>query len=289
MMSGKRDNTFALMVTSHSRTDKYIPAIRNLLDVFWAEYSPRYFVTDGTSQRSEDVFSFPGLSWVELFSAGLNRIKLERPLTTHIFHMLEDHCPLRQCDSERLDRIFRMAASHNLDAVSFPTYCWPWSETDSTVYPDGLVRTWRSIETATLGNELLAIVPHDFFRYFQVQPTLWRLDYLQAVCANAIAQGIADAWTFEAMRWQNAGRHYVSSYNWPTVHHGFLAQGRLNPAAILYLDRERAAISHRAFVREAIGVESPILFDSIQMLLRTQRWIRRGLAGVKGRVMEKAR
>ena len=211
MTSVERDETIAFIVTTHSRTEKYIPLVRTLVDTFWPEHPPLAFLTDGISQPSADVISIPGLTWLDLLAAGLARIKQQRPQTKHVFHMLEDHCPLRRCDGERLDRIFAIARRNNLDAVSFPTYYWPWNETESTIYPDGLVRTWRRTETLQLDDELLAMVPLDFFRYFQVQPTLWRFDYLEAACANAKPQGIADAWTFEAMRWPNAGRHYVSA------------------------------------------------------------------------------
>jgi len=288
VISTKQDGAIAFLVTSHSRTDKYIPLVRDLLDTFWSEHPPWYFLTDGVSQPSGDILSFPGLTWIELFSAGLARIRRDRPQTKYVFHMLEDHCPLRPCDGDRLGRIFEIAGRNELAVVSFPTYSWPWHETDATIYPDGLVRTWRLTETVELDGELLAVVPPDFFRYFQVQPALWRLDYLEAACVYAMAQGVTDAWAFEAMRWPNVGRHYVSRFDWPTVHHGFLVQGKLNPAAIVYLDRKRAAPSHRALVRDAIGIESPMLFDSIQMLIRTKRLIRRGLAGVKKRVSAKA-
>jgi len=277
----ERDGTVALIVTTYSRTEKYIPLVRALLDTFWREHPFLTFLTDGDTQPAADVMSIPGLTWVELLSAGLARIKQERPRTTHVFHMLEDHCPLRCCDGERLDRIFAIARRHDFDSVTFPTYHWPWHETESTIYPDGLVRTWRRIETIRLEGEVLAAVPFDFFRYFQVQPTLWRLDYFEAACRHAKAQGIAGAWSFEAMRWPNAGRHYVSAYDWPSVHHGFLAQGKLNPAAIVYLDRKRASQVHRSFVREAIGVESPLLFDTIQMCRCAKDLIHDSLIDVK--------
>lgn len=139
------------------------------------------------------------------------------------------------------------------------------------------------------GRELFAVVPVDFFRYFQVQPTLWRLDYLLAACDHALAQGIGDAWSFEAMRWSRALPHYVSQYNWPTVHHGFLVQGELNKAAIAFLDRRNAMSAHRMLVREAIGVGSPTLFDLLQFLNRTKARIRGGLGRVKRAALAKAR
>jgi hypothetical protein len=279
-MPPQQDEAVAFLVTSHTRTERYIPAIRRLLDTFWDGHPPCFFLTDGTSQTSEDVLSFPLSNWIELLVAGLQRIKKLRPQTKHVFHMLEDHCPLRCCDGDRLDRIFSIASRRDLDAVAFPTYPWPWNETDSTSFPDGLVRTWRRVETLNLEGELLAVVPRDFFRYFQVQPTLWRIDYLLSACMNAMTLGISDAWTFEAMRWPDARRHYVSRYEWPSVHHGFLAQGKINPAAIVYLDRKRADRQHRDFVREAIGIGSPFLFDSIQMFIHAKRLARRGLSGM---------
>jgi hypothetical protein len=287
-MSTEHLSTVVLVVTSHTRTEKYIPLVRDCLATFWPEHPRCYFLTDGTTQAAEDVWNVPDLAWVELLQAGLARIRQERPRTKYVLHMLEDHCPLRRCDAQRLARIFAIAVCEDFAAVSFPTYAWPWHETDTREHADGLVRTWRRKETRELDGELLAAVPQDFFRYFQVQPTLWRLDYLQAACAYAQAEAVGDVWAFEGMRWPKAEPHFVSCYAWPTVHHGFLAQGRLNPAAIAYLDRKRAVGPHRMLVREAIGIDSPLLFDSIQALNRTKGLIRRGLAGMKRRVTAKA-
>lgn len=279
--------TIVTLVTSYTRTEKYIPLVRNLLDTFWTGRQRRYFLTDGASQTGDDILSFPGLVWVDLLCAGLAEIKLRQPGTKYVFHMLEDHCPLRHCDDDRLKRVFDTAIRNELDAVSFPTYHWPWNETDATIFPDGLVRTWRRKEIFEIDGELLAVVPRDFFRYFQVQPTLWRLDYLNAACAFARTQSINDAWAFEAMRWEEAGRHYISRYDWPSVHHGFLAQGRLNPEAIIFMDRKLAAQPFHALVRDAIGVDSPILFDAAQMLRRAKRSIRNKLSDAKRLAMMK--
>ncbi|HEX4410973.1 MAG TPA: hypothetical protein VH206_19560 [Xanthobacteraceae bacterium] len=283
-MNTAREHTFAFLVTSHVRTERFIPLIADLLNIFWPEHPHCFFLTDGASQNADDVLSFPGRSWVELFQVGLEELVRRRPHTTHVFHMLEDHCPLRACDSERLERVFKIAVADEMTAVSFPTYAWPWNETDSTFFPDGLVRTWRHQDIVTRNGESFAVVPRDFFRYFQVQPTLWRLDYLRAACAHAAAAGIKDPWSFEAMCWSDALQHYVSRYDWPTVHHGFLEQGRLNRAAVAYLDRKRAAAPHRVLVREAIGIESPLLFDSLQILIRAHGLIRRSFASVKRRI-----
>lgn len=278
-----------LAVTAHSRTEKYIPLVRNLMDTFWSSHPHRYFLTDGISQSATDVISLSGLNWVELAFGGLARINQKYPHATHVFLMLEDHCPLRACDGARLERIFDIAIREKLPAVAFPTYSWPWYDTESRDYSDGLVRTWRRQEIIERGGEMFAVVPRDFFRYFQVQPTLWRLDYLQAVLDCALTQGLRDAWSFEAMRWPQALPHYVSQYNWPTVHHGFLEQGKLNRVAIDYLDRRRAMDVHRALVREAIGLGSPVLFGSLQFLAHAKLRIRRGLGRVKRSALTKTR
>ena len=43
------------------------------------------------------------------------------------------------------------------------------------------------------------------------------------------------------MQWEGAAQHYVANYQWPTVHHGFLASGKANPSAIDYMDKALCA------------------------------------------------
>ena len=127
------------------------------------------------------------------------------------------------------------------------------------MYPDGLVRTWRKIEIANFSGNTFAVVPRDFFRYFQLQPTLWRLEYLERVCVAAIAAKKRDPWRFETLRFQDAEQHYISTYDWPTVHHGFLVQGSVNPAAVHYADRAACLRLRRQLIEEVVGVNSEML------------------------------
>src|SRR5262249_30590393 len=98
-----------------------------------------------------------------------------------------------------------------------------------------------------------------FFRYFQLQPAFWRIDYLIGVCRAAMARGITDPWTFEAMRLDDAEPHYVAAYDWPSVHHGFIAQGKINPAAISFMSRRAAPELHRQLICARVGCYSPTL------------------------------
>jgi hypothetical protein len=218
------------------------------------------FLTDGGLDPQSDTFVEGDLGFSRLLMQGLMRLRVMYPAVTRVFYLLEDHCPLRQCDMDRLLRVCKVAAEHDLGAVTFPTYNWPWGEVESKVYPDGLVRTWRKIEIANLSGERFAVVPSDFFRYFQLQPTLWRCEYLERVCAAAIAARKTDPWQFEALRFRDAEQHYVASYNWPTVHHGFLVQGSINPAAVRYADRAAHLRLRRQLIEEVVGVNSEMLF-----------------------------
>ena len=144
----------------------------------------------------------------------------------------------------------------------------------------------RHRQTVELDGELFAAVPAGLLPLLPFNRRSPRLDYLTGLF-YALAQQIADAWSFEAML--AAGRqplHFTlrlaDGPSW------FSGSRQLNPAAILYLDRKHAALPHRTLVREAIGIGSPMLFNSIQMLTRTKHAIRRRLAGVKKRVTARA-
>lgn len=95
--------------------------------------------------------------------------------------------------------------------------------------------TWREARFREAGGRRFAIVPEDFFRYYQCQPALWDLDYLLAICDRALTLGIRDPWSFEALVPLAPPPHYISELSWPTVHHGFLASGKVNPEAALFM------------------------------------------------------
>jgi len=251
---------YVIALTTFRRTDRYLPLIECTLDRCWPAHAPTYCLTDGEAKLGRgDTLAYPGASWTQILFNGLCEVKKRNPGLTHMLHVLDDHCPLRPCDETALEGYFELARRNDFATVAFPTYRWPWHETEDKDYPDGLVRTWRKIETIIANGQKLAVVPRDFFRYFQVQPAFWRIEYLIAVCRHALDEGKHDAWGFEAMRWDGAARHYIADYNWPTVHHGFIASGKVNPEAIGFIDERVAPELRNQLLRDSIGVASPTL------------------------------
>jgi hypothetical protein len=269
----------ACLVTSHRGNARFLPTIREAIAALWPGHPPLRFLTDGGSD-GPDVFIENETEFVPLLVRGLARLRSAFPRLTHVFLMLEDHCPLRPCDAGQIERVVAQATKHELPAVSFVTYEWPWASTDATEHPDGMVRTWRKIEVATFGGARFAVVPRNFFRYFQVQPTLWRLDYIERICAEALRLGITDPWRFEAMQINGGEQHYVSAYRWPTVHHGFLAQGKINTAAIDFATGSKGVAIRRRLIGEMIGVEREYLYHLYRAAARGADLTRRGLRKV---------
>jgi hypothetical protein len=263
-----------MLVTTHARAARYIPLVRAAINAFWAQQPTVRFLTDGGLEPASDVYVEPETHFVPLLARGLARVRDEFPTARQIFHMLEDHCPLQPCEANRISAVVSIAIGYDMAAVSFPTYRWPWNETDTGEYPDGQVRTWRRIETQEIAGERLAIVPKNFFRYFQVQPTLWRMSYLERVCAAAMTAEVLDPWQFEAMRLQLAEQHYVSAYNWPTVHHGFLVQGRVNSAAIDFIDKKVGIDLRQQLIRDLIGTRSETAYRAQRAVLHYIRQFR---------------
>ncbi len=258
-MEAASSDTVAMLVSTHRQAAHYVPSIREAMAALCPIPWPVVFLTDGGLEPQSDTFVEEEAEFSRLLMQGLARLRAVYPAVRRVFYMLEDHCPLRHCDADRLLRVCEVAEEHDLAAVSFPTYKWPWGEIESKAYPDGLVRTWNKIEITNFSGERFAVVPRDFFRYFQLQPTLWRLEYLERVCAAAIAAGKEDPWRFETLRFQDAEQHYISSYDWPTVHHGFLVKGSVNLAAVHYADRAARLRLRRQLIKEIVGVNSEML------------------------------
>ena len=248
-----------LVITTNSRAEDFIPYVREAVDVCWRSHPRRVFLNDGEMAGS-DILTCVNRDFVPSMLEGVERIRDLYPGVTHVFHMLEDHAPLRPVDETKVRGVISTAVRRDMPATSFVTYAWPWEATDRRAYDDGLVRTWRRIDTVSVDGDLFARVPRDFFRYFQVQPTLWRLDYLVSVLKEATSRGITDPWGFEALRMAEAEQHYVADYRWPTVHHGFLARGAVNPEAIGFIDRRSLASFRRRLMKGWSGSGSISVF-----------------------------
>ena len=255
------DRSVAILVSTFSRMKKYVPAIEMTIERCWPLHPAVYFISDcelpGAKQRR---VLLRDSCWTEVLLHGVLAVREQHPGLDYVFLMLDDHCPLRACDTGVISAHLEIARSHNLAVISFPIYEWPWERTEYVDYPDGLVRTWRRIDVEVVSGRRLAVVPRDFFRYFQVQPAFWKIEYLIQACRTALAGGITDPWAFEAMQLEKASQHYLADYNWPSVHHGFMAAGRINPAAIYYMSRKAAPELHAQLMLDVIGINNAAIY-----------------------------
>ena len=249
-----------MLTSTFERMANYAPAIEAALHRCWSQHPRNYFIADCELPQVRERFSVVGASWTEVLLHGLLAAQRQHPGLDYVFLMLDDHCPLRPCDAAAIGAYLEIARSCNLAAISFPTYEWPWNDTAATEYADGLVRMWRKVDIVVINGRRLAPVPRDFFRYFQVQPAYWSIEYLISACQAALAGGIRDAWAFEAMRLDGARQHYIADYNWPNVHHGFIAAGKVNPAAISYISAKVAPELRSRLIREVVGVNSVVIY-----------------------------
>jgi hypothetical protein len=254
----------AMLISTFSRMKKYAPAIEATIDRCWPQHPKQYFIADCELPCVTEQLCFVGSCWTEMLLLGLLRLREENPRLKHVFYMLDDHCPLRPCDTIAISAYLKIAQSHGLDVIWFPTFHWPWA-TGVIEYPRSL-----RVDVDVIDGRRLAIVPRGFFRYFAMQPAFWRLDYLVDACKAALDRQIRDPWAFEAMQWEGAAQHYVAEYNWPSVHHGFIAAGQTNPEAVLFMSPTNAAELRGQLIRDAIGVNCAALY-------RMQRWFMRAL------------
>lgn len=261
-----------VLVSTFHRMKKYAPAIEAAIDCCWPVHPSICFISDCELIGIKKQLCFVNACWTEILLCGLLKLKKEYPRITHVFHMLDDHCPLRPCDTEAISAYLEIARGHRLSVISFPTYTWPWDQIMDN--PESLVPTWRKVEVNIVQGRRLAVVSRNFFRYFQVQPAWWNLDYLLDACNAALHKGIRDPWAFEAMRWEGASQHYIADCNWPSVHHGFMAAGTVNHVAISYMSRATAAELHAELITDVVGTNSLALYEMVRWAAKTWGYAR---------------
>jgi hypothetical protein len=248
---------------------KYYNEARPLLDAFWPGHPPAIVFSDSNDLKKSDVIVKSGANWLDILLNGLLSVRETRPEIAYVFLLLDDHYPLRGCDRSMIAANFDAVVKNRVGCLSFVTFQWPWTHTEQIDYPDGMIRTWRNIDLTWLNGCEMARVPLKFFRYYQLQPSFWDLDYLIEVCREASAKQCFDPWSFESLNYSKPRQHYVSRYAWPTVHHGFLAQGKVNPEAIDFIQMPQGRQFRSLLLRESIGFDSMTAFRIIQFL----RWV----------------
>jgi hypothetical protein len=222
---------------------------------------------------TSDVIIKPSVNWLGILLNGLISVRKTRPEIGYVFLLLDDHYPLRECDKSRIAANFDVVVKNRLGCTSFVTYQWPWTSTEQIDYPDGMIRTWRNVDVRWFNGCEMARVPLDFFRYFQLQPSFWDLDYLIEICHEAFEKQCFDPWAFESFNYGKPRQHFISRYEWPSVHHGFLAQGKVNPEAIDFIQMPQGREFRTLLLTESIGFDSVAAFRVLQFL----KWLHGGI------------
>jgi hypothetical protein len=234
----------------------------------WPGHPPIYFFSDENNLDAAAVIVSDKANWLDVLYQGLLGVRTTYPGLAHVFLMLDDHFPLRQCDEAIIAANYRAVVDNDLACLSFVTYAWPWDTTEQIEYPDHMIRTWRQIDLVRFGDCETAKVPTNFFRYNQLQPSFWNLDYLLDLCREAKARRFFDPWSFESFSFSAPRQHYVSRYAWPTVHHGFLAQGKVNPDAIDFIQMAEGRNFRAFLLKEAVGLSSMTAFRALRLSRR---------------------
>jgi hypothetical protein len=275
--TGHSDSTFnaeyVIITPTYSGATKYYSEAMPLLDAFWPGHPPTAVFSDCNDLKKGHVIVKSNTNWLDILLNGLLSVRTTRPEISYVFLLLDDHYPLRKCNCSLIAANFDAVVKNRLSCVSFVTYQWPWTSTEHIDYPDGMIRTWRNIDITWFNGCEMARVPFNFFRYFQLQPSFWNLDYLIEVCHEAFEKQCLDPWSFESLSCGNRRQHYVSRYAWPCVHHGFLAHGKINPEAIDFIQMPEGREFRSFLLRESIGFNSMTAFR----MLRFLEWMRSGV------------
>lgn len=193
-----------LIILTFHGYEKYCNAFLEYLKYTWPNHPEIWFLTDGKTIGYPNVISIDSDQWLIVLHEGLKQIKNIYPQLDYAYLVLEDLIPLVKVSNSHLAKVESIITKHQLDCVSFVVY-----------------------DHKYLGNDMMEIdgisfyrLPPDFPFYSQLQPAIWKVEYLQEICQHAYEQKTLDPWSFEKIFLGK--QHYVSEYSWPSVMHGFL-------------------------------------------------------------------
>lgn len=262
----------AILVSTYARNEAYLDLVRHAFTRNWPQHPPLWVLTDGPpgdsgdnsgggTRDEPDIIRVPRADFVTVLANGLTALDARQPGLDRIYLILEDLCPLWPVDAAALEALAAGAAAAGIDAVAFPTFPWRRREAPRSVAGQTLYR-----------------VPEAFPFPNQLQPGLWRLAYLADLVEGLRRAGVTDPWHFEKHRLDGQRPHYVAALGWPSVHHGFLRGGRVNPGALAD-PRVADPTVRRRLTRAACGSEREVVYAATSGALRLMRRMRHALAG----------
>ncbi|MCV2875278.1 hypothetical protein OE810_03305 [Rhodobacteraceae bacterium XHP0102] len=213
----------SLLVMTYSKMEKYLPAIRQNLDLFWPNRPDMLIATDGQAE-GEDVFVGTSASFLGLLSEALHELRLRFPKVQYVFLLLEDLCPLAPVDDARLSEAFRIlkGAGGQYMLNHWPTKRHrPWDD-----------ENWDISQSLSEGRTRLMPMSRRYETYNSLVACIWRMDYLEQLIDAKLARGIADPWGFERYLDGVQEQHYLLENAWPTFANGFMIAGSVNARCV---------------------------------------------------------
>ena len=218
-VSNWQDDT-VLLVLTYSKLHKYIPAIRQNLDLFWPD-RPRTVIATDAPLEGDDVISETGDSFLAVLENALAKIEQELEGVRHVFLLLEDLCPLGPVDTSKLDLGQAYMRQHGFGQIA---HCWPVNENVAFKYlPSDAHPDFEASDPRLMWMPTWALMHNCLVA------SVWKIDHLKDIVGQKRNMGQVDPWSFELPVQPVNVDHLMYWSAWPTVRDGFLRGGQLNP------------------------------------------------------------
>jgi len=199
--------------------EHFIPESINHLNIAWPEHGKIFIISDNVNNQHfncEKVYRIDSeLNWVEILYKGLINFKKDFEHIQTVYLMLEDLIPLNKINTKTINKQEKIFDREHWKYLYFPHY-------------------QNNFEfNLSLDGESFTDTPNDWLYYSQIGVSLISVNYLIALCEMAIKENIKTPWDFEFIRTEE--KHFISSYNWPTIRDGYSRQKYVNFDAIKFL------------------------------------------------------
>lgn len=217
-----QDDTILLVMT-YSKLHRYIPAIRENLDLFWPDRPQTVYASDAPLE-GDDVILQEGDSFLDVLEGSIDQIDALYPAAKYVFVLLEDICPLGPVDEAKLARAQTMLREKSCKHLNHhwrnkKAFCFKYFCIDDPVHLlDGDIDIRSMPRWQTFHNAIPA--------------SFWEIDHLRDIVDQKRALGHVDPWSFELPVQPVCEDHFIWDAIWPTVPDGFLTQGAINSKAI---------------------------------------------------------
>lgn len=238
-----------ILMCTYSHNEPYVDLCVDILGQFWPGHPELVVCSDRGNFVYANKVVTPGATWTGVLAGGLRGLQDSGRVgeRDQVLLLLEDHVPSGPVPTSVIERLLPFLDARRAGYVNLSGH--------GASAPAGKVE----------GCDIHVL---DMYHFSSLHPAIWTVAHLARTLDYARENGLESPWQFECIRLPGSEHLTTQGVLWPSVHGGFLWQGRVNVPALRSMKQGAQKALRTMLLRKLAGEIPRRLVNRVAALSR---------------------